>query len=252
MKRRALPFVFVAALALALSPSLAGCIEASQEPIDYDAVAVRRGDGTAVVGAWTITLTRADVALGPFYFCAAASGSSTLCESSIAELRSVTVVDALGPSPVAIGRVHGFSGAIRSASYDFGISWFDTQRAPTPAESPRGSPLPGGHSMRLEGVASSGATVLPFTADIDVVPQFQGQNAISTAPAFADVRSSATRLEVVLEPAAWLKQLDFDAVAATGNVPLAISPGTPEHNAVLVGLKNLTPLELRWTAVPIP
>jgi len=51
---------------------------------------------------------------------------------------------------------------------------------------------------------------------------------------------------VVLEPAAWLEQLDFDAIAATGQIPFAIVPGTPEHNAVLVGIKNLSPLELRW------
>ena len=36
------------------------------------------------------------------------------------------------------------------------------------------------------------------------------------------------------------------AVATTGKVPFAIAPGTPAHNAVLVGLKNLSPLVLRW------
>ena len=237
--------VLVLCFALAAPFALPGCIEASQEPVDYEAVAVASGNGTAVVSGWTITLSRADVALGPFYFCAAASGSSTLCESSIAEVTRVTVVNALAPVPVLIGRVHGFSGPIKSASYDFGISWFTTQTSATPAPA-----LPGGHSIRLEGEASKGAVRFPFTADVDVVPQFQGQNAIATAPAAANVESSATRLEVVLDPAAWLKQLDLDAVsasvAATGKVPFAIVPGTPEHNAVLVGLKNLSPVELRW------
>jgi hypothetical protein len=245
--KRTLRSAFAPALGLALGLALPGCIEASQEPLDYDAVAVAQGNGTVVVGAWTITLTRADVALGPFYFCASASGSSTLCESSVAEIAGVTVVDALAPAPAPLGRVHGFSGTIASASYDLGISWFDTQRAPTPAP-----PLPGGHSIRLEGVARSAAAAIPFTADVDVVPQFQGQNAISTAPASADVRSSATRLEVILEPAAWLRQLDFDAAAASGNVPFTITPGTPEHNAVLVGVKNLAPLQFRWAAVATP
>lgn len=110
--------------------------------------------------------------------------------------------------------------------------------------------------MRLEGLATNGATTIPFTADVDVVPQFQGQNAISTAPANADVRSSATRLEVVLDPVAWLRQLDFDAmaasVAATGKVPFTIAPGTPEHNALLVGIKNLAPLQFQWAAAVNP
>ena len=241
--RKLLPLLSVIASALAVA--LPSCIEASQEPVDYTAVAVTKGNGTAVVSGWTITLSRADVALGPFYFCAASSGSSTLCESSISELASVTVVNALSPLPAPVGRVRGFSGPIKSAAYDFGISWFTTQSSATPAPA-----LPGGHSMRLEGEATKGALRIAFTADVDVVPQFQGQNAISTASAIADVASSATRLEVVLDPAAWLKQLDFDAVAvsvaASGKVPFVIVPGTPEHNAVLVGIKSLSPIELRW------
>lgn len=245
MKRVFRPLLSSLALGLALAAP--GCIEASQEPLDYEAVAVTRGNGTAVAGAWSLTLTRADVALGPFYFCASASGSSTLCESSVAEVASVTVVNALAPVPSPLGRVHGFSGPIQSVSYDFGISWFDTQRAATPAAS-----LPGGHSMRLEGVARNGAVTITFAADVDVVPQFQGQNAVATAPASADVRSSATRLEVVLDPAAWLKQLDFDALAASGAGPFVITPGTPAHNAVLVGIKNLSPLQFQWTAVANP
>jgi hypothetical protein len=241
--------LFASSLVLALGVSSAGCIEASQQPVDYDAVAVTRNGGAATIDGWSITLTRADVALGPFYFCAASSGSSTLCESSIAELARVGVVDALAKAPSPIGRVHGFTGAVRSVSYDLGISWFDTQTEATPAPS-----LPRGHSMRLEGEARKGAQRVAFTADVDVVPQYQGQNAISTASATADVASSATRHEVVLDPASWLKQVDFDAmaaaVAASGGAPFAIEPGTEQHSAVLVGLKNLAPPELRWVSAP--
>lgn len=228
-----------------------GCIEASQEPVAYDAVAVTRGNGTLAIEGWTVTLSRADVALGPFYFCAASSGSSTLCASSISELTTVSVVSALGPAPSKLGTVHGFTGAIHSASFDFGISWFDTQTEATPAPV-----LPGGHSIHLEGAAQKGTTRIPFVADVDVVPQYQGQNALSTAPAAADVSSKATRLEVVLEPAGWLKQLHFDDIAAevarTGQTPFVIAPGTSEHGAILVGLKNLAPIELRWVPAAGP
>jgi hypothetical protein len=229
--------------------ALAGCIEASQEPVAYDAVVVSQDGGKDESNGWVITLSRADVALGPFYFCASASGSSTLCASSIAEVASVRVVDALAPGASPLGRVHGFSGNIQSVSYDFGISWFDTQTSATPAPM-----LPGGHSMRLEGEARKGTMLVPFTADVDVVPQYQGQNAISTAPAVGSVASSATRLEVLLEPAAWMRQVDFDAIAAklgaSGKAAFAIEPGMEEHGAVLVGLKNLAPPELRWVAAP--
>jgi len=245
--------------ALALSASVASapaCIESPQEVVEYDAVAMGAGTRTTTAGAWSIELSRADVALGPFYFCAAASGSSTLCESSIAELRTVTAVDALSPSAARLGRVRGFTGVIKSAAYDLGISWFDTQTAATPAPA-----APGRHSMRIEGVATKGATRLPFTADVDVVPQYQGQNAVPTAPADANVASPSTRLEIRLDPVAWTRQIDFDAalaraaadaVAAGAPAPtaLVITPGTPEHNALLVGLKNLAPPELRWVPAP--
>jgi len=247
---------FMLASVLAAAPGFVGCIEASQEALEYDAVALSRGGAAAQIGEWSVTLTRADVALGPFYFCAAASGSSTLCESAVAEVTTTTVVDALGALPSPLGRVRGFSGAIESASYDFGISWFETQRQPTPAAplaaaTRRGGSL-GGHSIRLEAVARKGTLAVAIVADVDVVPQFQGQNAISTAPASADVRSSATRLEVVVEPVAWLRQLDFDAIAASGKSPFAITPGTVEHNAILVAIKNLSPPDLRWAALATP
>jgi len=235
------------ALLLATSCWLAlaatGCVESPQEPVSYPAVARGRG-ATAVAGRWSITLTRAQVALGPFYFCAAASGSSTLCESSIAELRRVTVVDALAGADAPLGSVEGFSGVVKSAAYDFGISWFDTQTQATPAPA-----LPGGHSMRLEGRATrldDASSSLSFTADVDLVPQYQGQNAIPTAPAEASVTSSDVRLAIEVDPASWLRQVDFDAVLARGETSLSIAPGTAEHNALLLGIKNLTPPALRW------
>jgi hypothetical protein len=245
MKTHRLVRSFVVSCVLAL----AGCIEASQEPVAYDAIVLAPGGGRDESNGWVVTLSRADVALGPFYFCAASSGSSTLCASSIAEVASVSVVNALAPGASPFGRVHGFSGNIQSVSYDLGISWFDTQTSATPAPS-----LPGGHSMRLEGEARKGTQVVRFAADVDVVPQYQGQNAISTAPAVGSVTSSATRLEVVLDPAAWMRQVDFDAIAAkvggAGTSVFAIAPGMEEHGAVLVGLKNLAPPALRWVATP--
>lgn len=227
MKRALLPLLFAFAGA--------ACLDSPQELVSYEAVAVPSGSSARTTGNWTVSLTRADVALGPFYFCAAASGSSTLCESSVAELRTVTVVDALAKSPVALGRVDGFTGVIKSAAYDYGISWFDTMTAPTPS-----------HSMHFEGTASSRDAQITFTGDIDIVPQFQGQNAIPTAPVDANVTTRTRRLEVHLDPARWFAQVDFDALRAAGQTTLTIAPGTLEHNQLLLGIKNLAPPELRW------
>ena len=223
--------------------ALAACISSSQEPVSYRAVSVLAPNGAvATQNGWTITVTRASIGLGPFYFCAAATGSSTLCDSSAAELADVAYVDALAPSS-PLGTVNGFTGVIKSATYDFGISWFDTETAATPAPI-----LPDGHSMHIEGTATNGTSTVTIIADVDVDPQYQGQNAIATAPADTDVTSSATELQVVLSPAGWLRQLDFDAIAKSGPEPFVIAPGMPEHTAIVVGLKNLAQPTFQWVA----
>ncbi|MCL2725668.1 MAG: hypothetical protein FWD69_14650 [Polyangiaceae bacterium] len=239
-------------LMVAMVSFLASCIESPQSPVDYDAVVVPQGNGSAAIRGWNVTLTHADVALGPFYFCASASGSSTLCDAAVAEITSVALVDGLALGQAPLGRVHGLSGSVQSAAYDFGISWFDTQTSPTPSPVTPGP----GHSMQLEGQATNGATGFSFTANVDVVPQYQGQNAFPTAPAMANVTSSAFRLEVRFNPADWLKQLDFDDIAnqmaTSGSSVFDIEPGSKEHAAILVGIKNLAPIDFVWVPLSTP
>jgi hypothetical protein len=244
MKRATLAILLV----LALPASSAGCIESPQSAADYAAVAVNDRPSTISIGDWELTVSRADLAFGPVYFCAAASGSTTLCKASIAEVTSVARVDGLSPTPTPLGTVHGFTGPILSASYDFGISWFDTSTEPTIAPA-----APRGHSMRLEAEARRGTDRIEIAADVDVVPQFQGQHAVPSAPVCdtgasdcPTVGSSAVRLEVHFDPASWFRQLDFDSLAAAPERSIAIEPGTKEHNALLVGIKNLAPPTFRW------
>jgi hypothetical protein len=110
--------------------------------------------------------------------------------------------------------------------------------------------------MRLEGHAKSGATAFSFTANVDVVPQYQGQYALPTAPAVANVTSDAFRLEVRFDPTGWLKQLNFDEIAtkmATNDEStFDIEPGMKEHAAILVGIKNLSPIEFVWVPLSNP
>lgn len=221
--------------------SAIACTEAPQEPVEYGAVAFVAAEQLGRAGRWSIRLTRADLVFGPAYFCAAASGSSTLCKSSMAELTSFAALDGLLGSAQALGEVTGFTGTIQSASYDYGITWFDTENEPAAAAA-----APEGHSMRLEGEASTDDVVLPFTADVDVVPQYQGQTAVPTAPAAATIDSSDFRLEVHFRPADWFGQVDFDGLAGSGAERVVIAPGSPAHSALLVGIKNLAPPEFRW------
>lgn len=227
---------------------LAGCTSSPQVPADYDAVAVVAPDAVATVGDWSIRITQAQFAFGPVYFCASASGSSNLCEASIAEVASIVRLDGLFTSAQPLGAVHGFTGTIRSAAYDWGITWFDTQSEATPAEA-----ASEGHSMHVEGTATHGSTVVPLVADVDVVPQYQGQMAVPTATAEATIDSAAFRLEVHFDVARWFEQLDrrtadgipyLDALSSGGKI--VIAPGTPAHEALLIGMKNLAPPEFQW------
>ncbi|HKQ70017.1 MAG TPA: hypothetical protein VJT73_11790 [Polyangiaceae bacterium] len=233
---------FCALLACVLAPA---CTESPQSIADYSAVAVLGGGAETTIGDWQVTLSRAEFAFGPVYFCAAASGSPTLCQSSVAELITVTTVDSLATTPVALGTVHGFTGPIRSASYDYGISWFETQSRPGPLPG-----APSGHSVVLGAEARRGAEVIPIFAKVDVTPQSQGYHAVQTAPVSADVTSSHYRLEVEFDVAGWLGQLDLDDIAKTSERPFAIEPGDDAHSALLIGIRNLSPPVFRW--VPLP
>jgi hypothetical protein len=238
-----------------LALPLVGCLESPQEPVAYDAVAVPDPTPTANVGAWSLRLTRAELAFGPIYFCASASGSSTLCEASIAEATDTVLIDALSSQTQRIGRVHGFTGTIRSVSYNLGIDWFDTQTAPTPAEV-----APGGHSLHLEGEARRQGALLPFIADVDVIPpKGRGYRAVDSVPALVDdagrpaavtIDSSNFRLEVHFRATNWFRQFeerDFDALAASGASPVRITPGSePAHARFVIGLTGLGRPELRW------
>jgi hypothetical protein len=227
-----------------LGVALVACLTSSQSEVEYGAEAIASSVDSITAGGWTVRLMRAELAFGPAYFCASASGSSSLCGTAIAELASVTRIDALSAAHVPLGRVHGLTGSVRSATYDLGILWLDTQQQPTPDPS-----TPNGHSAVLEGEAVKGDVHLPFIVLLDVAPQYQGQHAIATAPALGDVASEDLVLEVHFDPARWLAQVDFDVAAARPERPLVVQAGSPEHTAVIVGLKSLAPPEFRW--IPI-
>lgn len=220
-------------LALALAPL--ACADAPQSPVSFDAFATV--DTRPREGGWSLELARAKVGFGPAYFCASAAGSSTLCASAVAELRGQTMLDALAPGPHALGRASGFSGTVRSASFDLGIDWFDTMAAPAASAA-----APDGASFVAEGTArKAGRPEVPFVVRVEVVPQYQGQLAVPTSAADAVVGRGTTRLDVSFAVGAWLSAIDFDAAADAGISPLVVLPGTTDHDRVLLAIRNLLP-----------
>lgn len=235
--------VVLAALACAF---VVGCIESPQSEVVYEASALPSLASSFVVGDVSVALSRAELAFGPVYFCAATSGSATLCRSALGEITRVTTIDLLRPEAQPLGAVRGFTGTVRSASYDLGLHWFDTSFAVEPSPA-----APEGHSMVVEGTLTRGPDVaVPFRLLVDAVPQYQGQRAVPTAPAATEVEPRGTRLTVAFEPERWLRQIDFDAVLRTAKRPIVLDTKSPAHDAVLVGIKVARPPEFRWSNDP--
>lgn len=220
------------------------CADAPQEPVTFDAYG--SVDLATPPSGWSLALTRVRLAFGPAYFCAARSGSSTLCASAVVELRDAATLDGLVPSPQRLGRAAGFSGAVRSAGFDLGLDWFDTMPAPAPSPA-----APDGRSLVAEGTARrEGRPDVPFVVRLDVVPQYQGQLAVPTAEAAASITAATSRLDVRFAVGAWLSAIDFDAAADSGASPLVVEPGTPDHDRVLLALRNARPPTFTFTEFP--
>jgi hypothetical protein len=226
-----------------LAPLLAAsCSGTGQPEVVYSGFAVGTPASAIAAGDWTVTLDVAAVAFGPVYFCAAEAGSATLCETAIAEIPRVTRVDALDPTPTPLGDVRGFEGAIRSASYDYGIHWFLTDPSPV-----ADAASPGGHSARLSGRAVRGTEAVEFIAEVDVLAQFQGQRAVPSAPVSAGVEGDGVRLDVHFDAGEWIGGIDFDAAAKSGDAPYTIEAGSSSYNAIVIAMVSAGSPQFVWS-----
>jgi len=223
---------------LALAALLAAaCGTTGAEPFTYP-ITVAGAGASFPVGDWQVTLARAELALGPIYLCATAAASPELCAVAQGEFAEVAVVDLLAADPQPLGEVDALAGDVRSAMLDYGISWFTTQTAAT-----AGSEL--GHSARLVGTAVQGDLTLDFDAVIDVVPPLRGSPALVGVRARVDDPDERSRLQLRVNPGAWLLGVDFDALAE-GGPSVEIRPGDAAHAAIAFALTTQPPV-FSWT-----
>lgn len=178
-------------------------------------------------------LTRAEIAVGPVYFCAAERADAELCERALAEFRSAAVIDALDPTPRRVGRVRGTSGEIRSAMYDYGIPWLLTQQAPLPLEDVS-------HSAILEGSVTRGEARVAFTAHVDITPRTRGALSVNGRGLRAEL-DETERVTIEVDPYPWLRAIHLDTLFALdddGDGEVVIEPGTQPYEAILQGMQN--------------
>jgi len=225
----------------------AACSGTGQPDVDYAAFAAPEAPGAISADhGWSVTLDQATVAFGPVYFCASESGSATLCQTAIGELLTTTAFDALDPSPRALGTVHGFIGKVQSASYDYGIHWFLTDEAPTPA-----MVAPGGHSAHFAGTAVKAGRTVHFRAEVDVVPQFQGQRAAPSQAASATIAGVGEKLDIHFAVGQWFEHVDFDRAPAKDAVYVIDAAAEPRnHGAIVIGMTAEAPPTFVWSSVP--
>lgn len=234
MSTRSIPVPKASLLAALL---VCACGDTGGETFRYPLTAVGTPAESFPVGAWQVTLTRAEVELGPIYLCSTAAASPELCDVALAEFTDVATVDALaGAQP--LGELHARPGEPRSAMLDYGISWFTTDVKPGPLGEL-------GHSAHLAGTAVRGDEVLQFDAIVDVVPPLRGSPALVGVRAHSESQDEGSTLELRVDPRAWLTGLDLDALAESGP-KLSIKPGDDAHAAIAFAMTTQPPT-FRWT-----
>jgi len=235
-----------AAVAAAALATLAACADTGQAPVTVAATAAGTAPAAIAVGDYTVTLTRADVGFGPAYFCAGANADGDQCATAVLELARTVAVDALDPTAQPLGDLDGVTGSIRSAMYDWGVSWLLTRDQP--AANPG---APDGHSLVLEGTAvgaAPDAVPFAFTARVDAVPAGLGAPAVRAQRTELElVEDVAITLAVRVDPSAWLAQVPFTELDDGLGTPAAITAGTSAYTALVVGMTTLAPATFTWS-----
>jgi hypothetical protein len=230
---------------LALVVAACGCSDTVGQRVTLGASAHGAETPNFDAGDWSVTLDQADVGFGPLYLCASNVPSDELCETALAELAESVTVDGLDATPQRLPSFEGTSGSVRSAVFDYGISWTLTQDAPQPNEG-----APGGHSLRVRGTATQEDTTFEFFADVDVTVKVAGRMAAGLATQHT-LEDDGSHLEVVFDPRAWLAEVDFDALAeqaqATPDEAVEIVRGTPSYDSIVLAMTAKERVGFEWS-----
>jgi hypothetical protein len=217
------------------------CTGTGQPEVALAALVNNAPQADFLVGDVNVTLSAAEIAFGPAYFCASASGSAGLCETALGEIRDVTAVDLLTPGAIPLGTYKGFSGAVRSVSFDYGIHWF------LPEQEPQTAPeAPLGHSAHFAGTAERNGKTVSFSALVDVTPLYQGERAVTTAKASGEISETTEKLIVSFDVPALLSDVDFSAMLDANEDPVSIASGSRDHDSIVIQMVSASPPSFLW------
>jgi hypothetical protein len=227
----------------ALLAAASGCGDPLGSRVEIPASARGSNEHDFEVGDFSIHLERADIGFGPLYMCASTVPSSELCENALAELVPSVTIDGLDGSPQPLPSLEGTTGTVRSAVFDYGISWTLTEAAPEPSAG-----APGGHSARFAGTATRGTESFEFVADVDVLVTTAGRMVSGLALDHV-IESDPSSLEIVVDPRAYLSDVDFEAlsVLATSSDPVRIEQDTPSYDSIVLQMTTTRRIDLRFS-----
>lgn len=226
---------------------LAACGDTGQARVRIAAEARGSSRESIMVGETRFSLTRAEVGFGPVYFCATEGASVELCQVAIAERLETATLDGLARESLPFGELAATTGSVRSALFDYGISWLLTRSAPHPNPG-----APEGHSAVLEGEAENAGDVLRFSAQIDVEPLSPGDAAVNARRTSAELSASpAQRLVVSLDPYRWLERIDVEqlfALDTDGDQMVELKPADQAYQAIVQGMTSRAPPAFEWSS----
>ena len=212
-----------------------GCGETAQDLVELPVHGAGTGETSFTSdGGWLVTLERADVALGPIYFCATPFADLDVCPRAEAELLVASSVDALDASPQMLGMAQGITATTRSSMLDYGIHWRLT--APEP-EALAGSV--DGHSAVFVVRAEREGRTLRVELALDIAPRAAGANAVIGAPTGGHAITGREALVIRLDPVAWWRSVDFEALAAEdldGDGVVVPERGGRTHDTIVIAM----------------
>lgn len=221
---------------------LAGCDETSRSFVNVPMLAEREGDTSFAVDDFEVTLTRAELAVGPVYFCATAAADADLCHVAIAELRDVAVIDLLEDGAQRIGTVAATTGMVRSATLDYGRPWLLPESAPT-----AGPRALDGHSAIFEGEACRDDACFTFEAALDLTPREAGDSTLPGLDTTFAIIEAQQQLALRIDASEWLEGVDFEALAmSVEEGAVSVEPGSQAYEAIVIAMTSRAVPEIDW------
>ena len=231
-------------LVLAFVFVFAGCVESGRTRVSIPVHGAGTDVRTFVVGDRTVTLDDARIAWGPAYFCTTPFADVDLCPTALAEVRSAATIDALDGAPQLVGSLDGISGTVRSAMFDYGITWL----LPATAARPDPGAVDGAHSAHFAGSVQRAGVVTRFVLDVDMVPLNSGVSAAHGVPTVHVLDARPDALVVRFDPAAIFAGADFRDLVPSGADPVIVTEQSSLYQSVVIALASSALPTLEWIA----